>query len=89
MLGRNLVEEFITPDYQQSVLAVLENALKGKGTDNFEFPLYSSSGKKVEVLLNATTRVDANNMPTGVIGVGQDITQRKNAEEQVASTRLP
>ena len=83
VLGRNLVEDFITPEYQDSVGAVFDNALQGKGTDNFEFPLYSSSGKKVEVLLNATTRVDGRNMPTGVIGVGQDITERKNAEEEV------
>ena len=82
VLGRNLVDEFITPEFQKSVKEVLVNALQGKGTDNFEFPLYSRSGKKVEVLLNATTRVDANSNPIGVIGVGQDITERKNAEQE-------
>ena len=35
------------------------------------------------MLLNATTRVDANGHPIGVIGVGQDITERKDAEEEV------
>ena len=83
VLGRNLVQEFITPEFQHSVKVVLDNALQGTGTDNFEFPLYSATGKKVEVLLNATTRVDASNNPIGVIGVGQDITERKNAEQEI------
>ena len=38
------------------------------------------------MLLNATTRVDAASTPIGVIGVGQDITERKTAEQEV--TRL-
>ena len=63
VIGRSLVQHFITPDYQASVKEVLDNALLGKGTDNFEFPLYSRDGKKVEVLLNATTRVDSRGHP--------------------------
>ena len=61
VMGKDLVSRFITPEFQASVKEVLDNALQGKGTDNFEFPLYSKDGKKVEVLLNATTRVDAHN----------------------------
>merc|ERR1740117_1125786 len=88
VLGRNLVEDFITPEFQASVKEVLDNALLGKGTDNFEFPLYSSGGKKVAVLLNATLRVDSSGLPIGVIGVGQDITERKNAEQDVIRLAL-
>lgn len=86
VIGRSLVQDFITAEFQASVKEVLDNALRGKGTDNFEFPLYSRNGKKVEVLLNATTRVDSNSVPIGVIGVGQDITERKTVEQEV--TRL-
>ena len=84
VMGRSLVQDFITPDFQASVKEVLDNALQGKGTDNFEFPLYSRDGKKVEVLLNATTRVDSSGIPIGVIGVGQDITERKTVEQEVS-----
>ena len=49
MIGKNLVHDFITPDYQASVSEVLDNALQGKGTDNFEFPLYSRDGQKVSL----------------------------------------
>ena len=63
---------------------VLNNALNGQNTDNFTFPLFKKNGERVEVLLNATTRRDASGGIVGVVGVGQDITDRKNAETRVS-----
>lgn len=80
VLGKDLVEEFITEDYKKSVRAVLESALQGIETSNYEFPLYTSLGVRVDVLLNATTRRDTNGEITGVIGVGQDISEVKSAQ---------
>ena len=59
---------------------VLDNALQGRETANFEFPLYTKDQCRVEVLLNATTRRDVSGNVVGVIGVGQDITERKQVE---------
>ena len=56
---------------------VLQNALQGQETDNFEFPLYTKDGKRVYVLLNASSRRDQRGDIVGVVGVGQDITTRK------------
>jgi len=53
-LGRNLVEEFITEEYKTAVKEVLDKALQGKETANFEFPLYTKSRERRDVLLNAT-----------------------------------
>ncbi|WP_026843752.1 PAS domain-containing protein [Brumicola pallidula] len=75
VLGKNLVEEFITADYRESVNEVLQKALKGNETSNFEFPLYTKDNNLVMVLLNATTRRNANGDVVGVVGVGQDITE--------------
>ena len=61
---------------------VLDNALQGREAANFEFPLFTKDQKRVEVLLNATTRRDVTGNVVGVIGVGQDITERKHAEEE-------
>jgi PAS domain-containing protein len=55
-------------------------ALGGRETANFEFPLFTKDKHRVEVLLNATTRRDVTGKPVGVIGVGQDITERKEVE---------
>ena len=73
-MGHSLVEEFITKDYQASVQMVLDQALTGKETANFEFPLMTKAGVRLDVLLNATTRRDEQGNVIGVVGIGQDIT---------------
>ena len=75
------VQDFITKDYQVSVKEVLDNALQGRETANFEFPLYTKEDqRRVDVLLNATTRRGVSGNVVGVLGVGQDITERKQVE---------
>jgi PAS domain S-box-containing protein len=64
------------------VKEVLDNALMGSEAANFEFPLFTKDQKRVEVLLNATTRRDVSGYVVGVIGVGQDITERKQVEKK-------
>jgi PAS domain S-box-containing protein len=75
VLGENLVETYITKDYQKAVKQVLDNALLGKETANYEFPLFAKNGARVMVLLNSSTRRDVNGNIIGVLGVGQDITE--------------
>ncbi|MFT6436197.1 MAG: PAS domain S-box-containing protein [Candidatus Azotimanducaceae bacterium] len=75
VMGRDLVADFITDDYKDSVGEVLAKALNGEETVNFEFSLSSKSGGRVDILFNSTTRRDASGQIVGVIGVGQDITE--------------
>jgi PAS domain S-box-containing protein len=75
VMGRDLVADFITDDYKAAVAAVLDKALNGEETANYEFPLFTQSGAPVDVLLNSTTRRDADGKIVGVVGVGQDITE--------------
>merc|ERR1711871_1279876 len=82
VMGRNLVQEFITPEYRTAVKAVLDSALFGKATANFEFPLYTKTGRRLQVLLNANPRRSAENEIVGVVGVGQDITERIAQEQE-------
>ena len=84
VMGEHLVDRYISEEYRASVTEVLNNALNGQNTDNFTFPLFKKNGERVEVLLNATTRRDASGGIVGVVGVGQDITDRKDAETRVS-----
>jgi hypothetical protein len=65
--GSNLVLDFITKEYQVSVKEVLDNALQGSKTANFEFPLFTKDQRRVDVLLNATTRRDVSGNIVGVL----------------------
>eukprot|EP00927_Polykrikos_kofoidii_P021762 TRINITY_DN20509_c0_g1_i3.p1 TRINITY_DN20509_c0_g1~~TRINITY_DN20509_c0_g1_i3.p1 ORF type:complete len:2831 (-),score=586.96 TRINITY_DN20509_c0_g1_i3:233-7462(-) len=82
-MGRSLVKNFITEEFKDSVSRVLDEALQGVETANFEFPLFTKFGERKEILLNATTRRGPGGEITGVIGVGQDITRiREITSEQ-------
>ncbi len=54
-MGRSIVQDFITDDFKMPVQSVLNQALAGDETDNFEFPLITKSGYRIAVLLNATS----------------------------------
>jgi len=83
VLGKDLVQEFITVEYQVSVKAVLDRALKGEEKANYEFPLYTQDQRRLMILLNASTRRDVDGRIVGVLGIGQDITERKRAESEL------
>ncbi|TDH67280.1 hypothetical protein CCR75_003114 [Bremia lactucae] len=82
VMGENLVEEFITEDYREAVGLVLSKALEGVETANFEFPLMTKSGWRVEILLNATPRNNEHGEVIGMVGIGQDITDRIAQEKE-------
>ena len=83
---QNLVKEFITKDYQASVGMVIDRALRGDETANYEFPLMTKDGIRIEILLNATARRNPDGKIIGVVGIGQDITGRIAQEREY--TRL-
>ena len=81
-MGHHLVNEFITEDFRVFVQTVLDKALQGHETANFQFPLVTKGGTRVEVLLNATSRRDAEGHVTEMVGIGQDITARIAQEQE-------
>ncbi|KAG1709124.1 hypothetical protein DVH05_022756 [Phytophthora capsici] len=82
VMGENLVETFISPEFRPIVAEVLSQALRGEETANFEFPLITRPGTRIEILLNATPRYDSNGSIVGVVGIGQDITDRIAQEHE-------
>ena len=78
VLGKHLVQEFITPEYRKSVEEVFDDALCERSQASaFEFPIYTKHDARVDILLNATTRRDESGQVVGVMGVGHDITEER------------
>ena len=82
VMGQHLVQQFISKEYRKSVQEVLDLALKGEETANFEFPIITKTGAKIQILLNATPRRDEYGSVMGVVGIGQDITGRLAQEQE-------
>ena len=64
-----MVATFIVPKLRQLVQDVLDNALKERGTANYELEFRTKSNEIRYLLVNATTRRDPENNVVGVLGV--------------------
>ena len=72
------------PSLRASVQEVMDNALQGRGTSNYELEFRTKSNEIRHLLVNATTRRDAENNVVGVVGVAQDVTEAVQRDRAVA-----
>lgn len=84
-MGNHLVETFIVPSLRQSVQNILDSALEGVETSNYELEFRTKTNEVRYLLVNATTRRDANYDITGVVGVAQDVTEAAQHDRAVAA----
>ena len=81
MLGQPLLDRVLPA--QRDVLArILDRARQGLGTENVELPIETKDGRTLLLLLNASSRSSASGDVTGMVGVGQDITELRAAERR-------
>jgi PAS domain S-box-containing protein len=67
---------------RDAVSRILDRACAGVETETFELPLATKDGRTLLLLLNASTRRNASGDITGMVGVGQDITELRAAERR-------
>ena len=84
-VGNPLVKTFIVPKLRVSVQLILDNALKGVETSNYELEFRTKSNEVRYLLVNATTRRDAESNIVGVVGVAQDVTEAAQHDRAVAA----
>jgi len=84
-LGKNLVKNFITPEFAESVRTMLSQSLQGQEITNHEFPLVTKSGQRRDILWSAAAQRDRNQKVVGVLGVGQDITELRSESKMLAN----
>eukprot|EP00957_Ditylum_brightwellii_P053191 4033264-Ditylum_brightwellii.AAC.1 len=63
----------------------MDNALRGEETSNYELEFRTKSDEIRYLLVNATTRRDAENKIVGVVGVAQDVTEAAKHDRAVAA----
>jgi len=74
VLGSDWIK-FIPKSSGETTIKVVNDALKGKQSNNFEFITRAKNGQEVILLVNTSTRRDTAGEITGVLGVGKDITE--------------
>ncbi|KAI9911963.1 hypothetical protein PsorP6_009499 [Peronosclerospora sorghi] len=72
-----MVAEFISEECTVPVRSVLEKAFEGVETANFEFPLITKAGRRVEILLNATPRYNEHGEVKGMASKIETLMQQQ------------
>ena len=75
----------ISVNLQDAVREVIENALKGYGTSNYELELRTKTNEIRYLLINTTTRRDVENNIVGVISVVQDVTESSKNDRAIVT----
>ena len=83
VLGKDYLELFLPVERRPDLAGMIQHILAGAMVEGFEGVLRDRSGEKRIVLWNVRRLCGAGGQALGIIGIGQDITQRKLAEEQI------
>ena len=83
--NKSLVSTFIMPKLRRSIQEVMDSALRGDETSNYELEFCTKSDEIRYLLVNATTRRDEDSNIVGVVGVAQDVTESKRHDRAVAA----
>jgi len=83
VLGKNYVHLFVEEDCQPAFEQEMAKVFAGESTINFESAVVSLQGVRRIMLWNCNRFYDNQGRPQGIIAIGQDITERKHAEEEL------
>ena len=81
-IGTDYVQRFIAPEHRDAVAADIRQVLTGVNTRDFEDDSVLPDGTRRTLLWNVSRVLDDEQASVGVVATGQDITERKEAEER-------
>ncbi len=81
-IGMDYVSNFIAPEHRDAVASDIREVLAGKRTHNFEDDSILPDGTRRTLIWNVTAVLAADGQPFGILAIGQDISERKQAEER-------
>jgi PAS domain S-box-containing protein len=82
LIGKNSVD-LIVPEEREKPLAGMKEMLEKGYLKNREYNAVTKNGSRIPVNISTAIMKDANDKPTGFVTISRDITERKQAEEQV------
>jgi len=82
VVGKNYAAWFLPESIRQDVVDEIQRVLAGATTRDYENPIITRDGSERILLWNSTRLVNSEGKAWGVVGVGQDITERKLIERQ-------
>jgi len=87
VVGKNWVDNFIPPAARDEVKAILQSIMEGKleHVEYHENPVLTSGGEERVMAWQNTPLKDAEGRITGMLSSGNDVTERKRAEEALRS----
>lgn len=74
-MNKPLVSTFIVDKLREAVQEVMDKALCGNETSNYDLEFRTKTNGVRHLLVNATTRRDSESNIVGVVGVAQDLTE--------------
>ncbi len=86
VIGRNVME-FVHPDYHHKAIHNITERMNGNLTGPTEYLMLKKDGTAFFVESNSNVLCDADNNPIGVLYFERDITERKQAEEELIAAK--
>jgi len=81
VLGMDYLELFVPESERANVAADIQKVLSGEPTRGYENSLMGADGAEYTYSWNVNRLMDAQDRPSGIIAIGQDITERKRTEQ--------
>jgi PAS domain S-box-containing protein len=87
VVGQDYFKLFLPESIWEAVATDIKEVMAGKETKCFENPIRTRDGSERILSWNVNRLLDTSRRPIGIIAIGQDITERKRAEEKLVLYR--
>jgi PAS domain S-box-containing protein len=83
MMNKDWFDLMIPDDHSEVKAVFIKGLQNGDIAPRFENPILTKDGKKLDIVWSNTVQRNADGIISGIASIGEDITERKNAEEKI------
>lgn len=82
-VGRNYLHDFLPAEAQEKVKKDMAGVLAGESARDYEIPVVAADGSRRVIMWNMDRLLDGEGSIVGIVAVGLDVTDQKQAEKQI------